>query len=101
MTPRTAFPINILSNSKSSSPARERQGWSPTSDSRRSFRRRILPLSVSTFLPLKRRNNNKEEIIMRAIDVHIHVPEPSGDSGAEEQKQMAGYFKATSLPKSP
>src|SRR5262245_13799116 len=101
MTPRMAFPINILSNSMSSSPVREKQGWSSTSDSRRSFRLRVSPLSVSTSLPLKRRKNNTEEMIMRAIDVHIHVPEPSGDSGAEEQKQMAGYFKATALPKSP
>src|SRR5687767_9072456 len=44
---------------------------------------------------------DKKEIIMRAIDVHIHVPEHAGDSGAEEQKRMAGYFKATSLPQSP
>jgi hypothetical protein len=38
---------------------------------------------------------------MRAIDIHIHVPEPRGDSGSEEQRRMAGYFKATSLPQSP
>ena len=38
---------------------------------------------------------------MRAIDFHVHVPEPPGDPAAEERKQMAGYFKMSSLPKSP
>jgi uncharacterized protein len=38
---------------------------------------------------------------MRAIDIHIHVPEPPGESGSEERRKMSGYFKATSLPQSP
>jgi len=38
---------------------------------------------------------------MRAIDVHVHVPEPPGDPAAEERKRMAGYFKASALPQSP
>ena len=38
---------------------------------------------------------------MRAIDMHVHVPEPPGDAGAEERQRMAGYFKADFLPQSP
>ncbi|HUK89003.1 MAG TPA: amidohydrolase family protein [Blastocatellia bacterium] len=38
---------------------------------------------------------------MRAIDVHVHVPEPPGDPAAEERKRMAGYFRAAKLPKTP
>jgi uncharacterized protein len=38
---------------------------------------------------------------MRAIDVHVHVPEPPGDPAAEERKRMAGYFRAGPLPQSP
>jgi len=38
---------------------------------------------------------------MRAIDIHIHVPEPPSGAGAEEQRKMAGYFKAGSMPQSP
>ena len=38
---------------------------------------------------------------MRAIDVHVHVPEPRGDPGAEERQQVASYFRASSLPQSP
>lgn len=38
---------------------------------------------------------------MRAIDVHVHVPEPTGDPGAEERQQVASYFRASSLPQSP
>lgn len=38
---------------------------------------------------------------MRAIDVHVHVPEPPNDPAAEERKRMAGYFKAAALPQSP
>src|SRR6185503_11493559 len=38
---------------------------------------------------------------MRAIDVHVHVPEPRGDPGAEERRQVASYFRASSLPQSP
>ena len=38
---------------------------------------------------------------MRAIDVHVHVPEPKGDPGAEERQQVASYFRASSLPQSP
>ncbi|MGH9765753.1 MAG: amidohydrolase family protein, partial [Blastocatellia bacterium] len=41
------------------------------------------------------------EDAMRAIDVHVHVPEPPGDPAAEERKRMAGYFKAAALPQSP
>jgi uncharacterized protein len=38
---------------------------------------------------------------MRAIDVHVHVPEPPGDPAAEERRRMAGYFRAGAFPKSP
>ena len=38
---------------------------------------------------------------MRAIDVHVHVPEPRGDPGAEERRLVASYFRASSLPQSP
>ncbi|HYL99465.1 MAG TPA: amidohydrolase family protein [Blastocatellia bacterium] len=38
---------------------------------------------------------------MRAIDVHVHVPEPPGDPGAEERKRMVGYFKTAALAQSP
>jgi predicted TIM-barrel fold metal-dependent hydrolase len=38
---------------------------------------------------------------MRAIDVHVHVPEPPGDPAAEERKRMAGYFRAGPLPQTP
>ena len=38
---------------------------------------------------------------MRAIDVHVHVPEPRGDPGAEERQLVASYFRASSLPQSP
>ena len=38
---------------------------------------------------------------MRAIDVHVHVPEPPGDPAARERQKMAGYFKAAKLPQSP
>lgn len=38
---------------------------------------------------------------MRAIDMHVHVPEPPGDAGAEERQRMAGYFKTDLLPQSP
>jgi hypothetical protein len=39
--------------------------------------------------------------MMRAIDVHVHVPEPPGDPAAEERQRMAGYFRAGPLPQSP
>jgi predicted TIM-barrel fold metal-dependent hydrolase len=38
---------------------------------------------------------------MRAIDVHVHVPEPRGDPGAEERQRVAPYFGAGTLPQSP
>src|SRR5262245_48361256 len=38
---------------------------------------------------------------MRAIDIHVHVPEPPGDAGAQERQRMAGYFKAAKLAQSP
>src|SRR5262245_8220593 len=38
---------------------------------------------------------------MRAIDIHVHVPEPPDDPAAQERQRMAGYFKAGRLPQSP
>src|SRR5262245_40485401 len=38
---------------------------------------------------------------MRAIDIHVHVPEPPGDAGAQERQRMAGYFKVAKLAQSP
>ena len=38
---------------------------------------------------------------MRAIDIHLHVPEPPHVHGALEKQSMAGYFKAGQLPQSP
>jgi uncharacterized protein len=38
---------------------------------------------------------------MRAIDIHVHVPEPPGDPALIERQRMTGYFKAGPLPKSP
>jgi uncharacterized protein len=38
---------------------------------------------------------------MRAIDIHVHVPEPPGDPAFIERQRMAGYFRAGPLPKSP
>lgn len=38
---------------------------------------------------------------MRAIDIHVHVPEPPGDPAAEERQRMAGYFKANHMAQSP
>src|SRR5262245_44634472 len=51
---RTAFPTSISSSLTSSSPARERRDWRPTSDSRRGFRRRTSPPLASTSLRLMR-----------------------------------------------
>jgi hypothetical protein len=44
---------------------------------------------------------NELEGSMRAIDIHVHVPEPPGDPAAEERERMAGYFRAGPLPQSP
>jgi predicted TIM-barrel fold metal-dependent hydrolase len=38
---------------------------------------------------------------MRAIDVHVHVPDPPGHPAAAEKERMAGYFGASPLPRSP
>src|SRR5580693_1219125 len=38
---------------------------------------------------------------MRAIDVHVHVPEPPGDPAVEERQSMVAYFKAAPLPLTP
>jgi predicted TIM-barrel fold metal-dependent hydrolase len=38
---------------------------------------------------------------MRAIDIHVHVPEPPGDPATEERRRMSGYFRIGSLPESP
>ncbi|HKX30661.1 MAG TPA: amidohydrolase family protein [Blastocatellia bacterium] len=38
---------------------------------------------------------------MRAIDIHIHVPEPPEAHGSLEKQSMAGYFKAGQMPQSP
>ena len=38
---------------------------------------------------------------MRAIDIHVHVPEPPGDPAADERQRMAGYFKTEHMAQSP
>jgi predicted TIM-barrel fold metal-dependent hydrolase len=38
---------------------------------------------------------------MRAIDVHVHVPDPPGHLAAKEKEDMVSYFGAAELPKSP
>ncbi len=38
---------------------------------------------------------------MRAIDIHVHVPDPPGHPAALEKENMAGYFKAGEMPRSP
>jgi len=38
---------------------------------------------------------------MRAIDVHVHVPDPPGHAAAKEKEDMAGYFGAKKLPRTP
>jgi predicted TIM-barrel fold metal-dependent hydrolase len=38
---------------------------------------------------------------MRAIDVHMHVPDPPGHLAAKEKEDMAGYFGAGDMPGSP
>jgi uncharacterized protein len=37
---------------------------------------------------------------MRAIDVHVHVPAPSGHASTKEKENMAGYFGAGQMPNS-
>jgi hypothetical protein len=41
------------------------------------------------------------EGLVRAIDIHVHVPEPPGDPAAEERQRMAGYFKVASMARFP
>jgi uncharacterized protein len=38
---------------------------------------------------------------MRAIDIHIHVPDPPGHAAAREKEDMAGYFGAGTMPRTP
>lgn len=38
---------------------------------------------------------------MRAIDIHVHVPDPPGHAAAQEKADMAAYFGADALPGSP
>jgi uncharacterized protein len=40
-------------------------------------------------------------VLMRAIDIHVHVPDPPGHPAALEKERMAGYFKAGAMPRSP
>lgn len=39
--------------------------------------------------------------LMRAIDVHIHVPPPMGHPAFQEIEDMAAYFKSGTLPRTP
>jgi hypothetical protein len=39
--------------------------------------------------------------MMRAIDVHVHVPAPPGHPAAAEAESMAAYFKSGTLPRTP
>jgi predicted TIM-barrel fold metal-dependent hydrolase len=38
---------------------------------------------------------------MRAIDIHVHVPDPPGHPAAKEKEAMAGYFGAGAMPRTP
>jgi predicted TIM-barrel fold metal-dependent hydrolase len=38
---------------------------------------------------------------MRAIDVHVHVPEPRDSAASQEREGMAGYFGTSAMPHSP
>ncbi|HLA44717.1 MAG TPA: hypothetical protein VJZ27_14835, partial [Aggregatilineales bacterium] len=38
---------------------------------------------------------------MRAIDIHVHVPDPPGHLAAREKEDMSGYFGAGKIPQSP
>lgn len=38
---------------------------------------------------------------MRAIDIHVHVPEPPGAHGTAEREKMAGYFGAGQMAQTP
>src|SRR3990172_12379171 len=38
---------------------------------------------------------------MKAIDVHVHVPDPPGHPAAKEKEDMAAYFGINDLPKTP
>ena len=38
---------------------------------------------------------------MRAIDIHVHVPEPPGDPAFLERQRMTGYFKTDPMTQSP
>src|SRR5919112_4795496 len=38
---------------------------------------------------------------MRAIDIHVHVPDPPGHPAALEKEHMAGYFGAGAMPRTP
>jgi predicted TIM-barrel fold metal-dependent hydrolase len=38
---------------------------------------------------------------MKAIDIHVHVPDPLGHPAAKEKEDMAAYFGLTDLPKTP
>jgi len=38
---------------------------------------------------------------MRAIDIHVHVPDPPDHPAANEKEAMAGYFGAGAMPRTP
>ncbi len=38
---------------------------------------------------------------MRAIDIHVHVPDPPDHPAAKEKEDMAGYFGAGTMPRTP
>jgi predicted TIM-barrel fold metal-dependent hydrolase len=38
---------------------------------------------------------------MRAIDIHVHVPDPPDHPAAKEKEAMAGYFGAGAMPRTP
>ena len=38
---------------------------------------------------------------MKAIDIHIHVPDPPGHPAAKEKEEMAAYFGLKDLPQTP
>jgi predicted TIM-barrel fold metal-dependent hydrolase len=42
-----------------------------------------------------------KEFLMRAIDVHVHVPAPPDHPSTKEKEAMAGYFGAGGMPNTP
>jgi hypothetical protein len=44
---------------------------------------------------------NKKDCFMKAIDIHVHVPDPPGHPAAKEKEDMAAYFGMKDMPRTP